>query len=161
MLFLYANEDAQLYGQTEKVHKVMPHQFVEAFRHSVAVIIDCFKIFTEKPSNLKAHAQMFSSLKHNYTMKYLTGITPKGAVCFLSKGWESRTSDQYITLNSGFLDNLLPGDIVLADIGFDIQENVGMLLVEVQLPAFTKGHCQLATRDVEVTRKIAPFRINF
>lgn len=43
-----------------------------------------------------------------------------------------------ITLNNGFLDNLLPGDIMLADRVFDIQENVDMLCAEVKLPAFTK-----------------------
>ncbi|XP_057679692.1 uncharacterized protein LOC130908200 [Corythoichthys intestinalis] len=90
------------------------------------VIIDCFEIFTENPSNLKARAQMFSSYKHHHTMKYLICITPKGAICFLSKGWGGLTSDKHITLNSDFLDNLLPGDIVLADRGFDIQECVGM-----------------------------------
>lgn len=148
VLFLYANLDAQLYGQTEKLHKVMPHQFVETFGHGVAVIIDCFEIFMEKLFNLKAHAQMFSSFKHNYTMQYLTGITPKGAVCFLSKGWEGRISDRHITLNNSFLDNLLPGDIVLVDIGFDIQENVDMLSAGVKLPALAKG--QLVTRDLEV-----------
>ncbi|XP_057698060.1 uncharacterized protein LOC130919411 [Corythoichthys intestinalis] len=81
------------------------------------VIIDCFEIFTEKP-NLKArkaHAQMFSSYKYHHTIKYFIGITPKGAICFLSKGWGGCTSDKHITLNSGFLDNLLPGDIVLAE----------------------------------------------
>ena len=68
-----------------------------------------------------------------------------------------------MTLNSGFLDNLLPGDIVLADRGFDIQECVGMLCAKVsqELPAFTKGRCQLAARDVEETRKIAHLRIHF
>lgn len=159
--FLHANlKRAIVWPDRETLYKIMPHQFVEAFGHRVAVIIDCFEIFTEKPSNLKARAQMFSSYKHNHTMKYLIGITPKGAICFISKGWGGRTSDKHITLNSGFLDNLLPGDIVLADRGFDIQENVGMLCAEVKLPAFTKGHCQLAARDVENTRKIAHLRIH-
>lgn len=123
----------------DTLQKVMPHQFMQSFGNRVAVIIDCFEIFTERPSNVKACAQMFSSYKHNHTMKYLIGITPKGAICFLSKGWGGRTSDKHITLNSGFLDELLPGDIVLADRGFDIKENVGMLCAEVKLPAFTKG----------------------
>ncbi|XP_037547660.1 uncharacterized protein LOC119424274 [Nematolebias whitei] len=122
--------------------------------------VTCFEIFTERPSNVKARAQMFSSYKHNHTMKYLIGITPRGAICFLSKGWGGRTSDKHITLNSGFLDKLLPGDIVLADRGFDIQEHVGMLCAEVKLPAFTKGMCQLDAKNVEETRKIAHLRIH-
>ncbi|XP_049914484.1 uncharacterized protein LOC126398881 [Epinephelus moara] len=38
----------------------MPHQFVEAFGKRVAVILDCFEIFTQRPSNLKAQAQSYS-----------------------------------------------------------------------------------------------------
>ncbi|XP_041945988.1 LOW QUALITY PROTEIN: uncharacterized protein LOC121707452 [Alosa sapidissima] len=161
MAFLYANLKRSIVRpDRDTLRSVMPHQFVEAFGHRVAVIIDCFEIFTERPTNLKARAQMFSSYKHTHTMKYLIGITPKGLICFLSKGWGGRTSDKHITQNSGFLNNLLPGDIVMADRGFDIQESVGMLCAEVKLPAFTKGRCQLAARDVEETRKIAHLRIH-
>ncbi|XP_076158623.1 uncharacterized protein LOC143141801 [Alosa pseudoharengus] len=159
--FLYANlKRSIVWPDRDTLRSVMPHQFVEAFGHRVAVIIDCFEIFTERPTNLKARAQMFSSYKHTHTMKYLIGITPKGSICFLSKGWGGRTSDKHITQNSGFLNNLLPGDIVMADRGFDIQESVGMLCAEVKLPAFTRGRCQLAARDVEETRKIAHLRIH-
>lgn len=159
--FLYANLSRSIiWPERDTLQKIMPHQFVESFGRRVAVIIDCFEIFTEKPSNLKARAQMFSSYKHNHTMKYLIGITPKGSICFISKGWGGRTSDKHITENSGFLEKLLPGDIVLADRGFDIKESVGMLCAEVKLPAFTKGYCQLAARDVEETRKIAHLRIH-
>ncbi len=51
---------------------------------------------------------MFSSNKH--IMRYLIGITPKGPNYFLSKGWGGRTSDEHVTLNGGFLENLLPVD---------------------------------------------------
>ncbi len=158
---LYANlKHFIVWPGRDTLHKVMPHKFVEAFGQRVAVIIDCFEILTEKPSNQKARAQMFSSNKQSHTMKYLIGITPGGFICFLSKGWGGRTSDKHITLNSGFLNNLLPGDIVLADRGFDIKEGVGMLCAEVNLPAFTQGHCQLVARDVEETKKIAHLRIH-
>lgn len=63
-------------------------------------------------------------------------------------------------MNSGFLDKLLPGDIVLADRSFDIQENVGMLCAEVKVPAFIKGMSQLDAKNVEETRKIAHLRIH-
>uniref|UniRef100_A0A3Q2E423 THAP-type domain-containing protein n=1 Tax=Cyprinodon variegatus TaxID=28743 RepID=A0A3Q2E423_CYPVA len=143
-------KNAIIWPDRDTLRKVMPHQFVQSFGNRVA-----------RPSNVKACAQMFSSYKHNHTMKYLIGITPKGAICFLSKGWGGgRTYDKHITLNSGFLDKLLPGDIVLADRGFDIQENVSMLCAEVKLPAFTKGMCQLDSKNVEETRKIAHLRIH-
>ena len=58
----------------------MPHQFVEAFGTNVAVIIDCFEVFIERPSNLKARSQTFSHYKHAHTIKYLIGITPQGVI---------------------------------------------------------------------------------
>lgn len=43
---------------------------------------------------------------------------------FVSKRYGSRASDVYITKNSGFFDNLLPGDAVMADRGFTSSEEV-------------------------------------
>ncbi|XP_038158106.1 uncharacterized protein LOC119794576 [Cyprinodon tularosa] len=50
--FLYANlKRAIVWPDRDTLHKIMPHQFVDAFGHRVTVIIDCFEIFTEKPAN--------------------------------------------------------------------------------------------------------------
>ena len=142
------------------LQRSMPHQFIEAFGNKVAVIIDCFEIFIERPSNLKARSETFSHYKHNNTLKYLIGVTPRGEISFISKGWGGRTSDKHITEESGFLNNLLPNDIILADRGFDISDSVGMMYAEVKIPAFTRGKSQLCAKDVESTRKIAHLRIH-
>ncbi|XP_053176090.1 uncharacterized protein LOC128359792 [Scomber japonicus] len=138
----------------------MPHQFSETFGNRVAAIIDCFEVFIKRPSNLQARAQTFSHYKHSHTLKYLIGITPQGVISFISKGWGGRTSDKRITEECGFLDKLLPGDLVLADQGFDIKESVGMVCAEVKTPAFTKGQRQLDAKDVEETRSLAHLRIH-
>ena len=39
--------------------------------------IDCFDIVIQCPSNLYAHAQTWSSYKHQNTVKYLIGINPQ------------------------------------------------------------------------------------
>ena len=93
-------------------------------------------------------------------MKYLIGITPQGTVCFISEGWGGRVSDKHLTENSGLLNHLLPGDTVLADRGFDIQESVSIYCARVTMPAFTKGKKQLTGIDVEQTRRIANVRIH-
>uniref|UniRef100_A0A672T219 THAP-type domain-containing protein n=1 Tax=Sinocyclocheilus grahami TaxID=75366 RepID=A0A672T219_SINGR len=131
-----------------------------AFGNRVAAIVDCFDIFIERPSNLQARAQTFSSYKHSHTLKYLISITPQGIISFISQGWGGRTSDKRITENCGFLDKLLPGDLVLADRGFDLKESVGLMCAEVKVPAFTKGQQQLEAKDVEETRCIAHLRIH-
>ena len=61
-----------------------------------------------------------------------------GVVSFISKGWGGHVSDAYLTENCGLLHYLLPGDLVLADRVFTIEENVGMYCAEVKIPPFTK-----------------------
>ena len=86
-----------------------------------------------------ARAQTWSNYKKHNTVKFLIGITPQGTVAFISKGWGRRASDVHITEHSGLLRHLLPGDVVLADRGFNIQEAAGMYCAEVKIPPFTKG----------------------
>ncbi|XP_029981734.1 uncharacterized protein LOC115413135 [Sphaeramia orbicularis] len=130
----------------------MPHQFVESFGKNVAVIVDCFEVLIERPSDVLAGAQTFSQYKRAHTMKYLIVITPQGVISFISVGWGGRTSDKYITEYCGFLNKLLPGDAVLANRGFNIRERGGIMWAEVRGPA------QLEVKDVEETRAIAHLR---
>ena len=65
-----------------------------------------------------------------------------------------------LTENSGLLDRLTPGDVILADRGFDIQETVGLFCSTIKIPAFPKGKKQLSGTEVEQTRRIANVRIH-
>ena len=138
----------------------MPNCFQVAFGKKVAIVLDCFEIFIERPSNLKARAMTWSNYKHRNTAKVLLGIVPQGAIAFVSDTWGGRVSDKYLTEHSGMLSKLLPGDVVLADRGFDIAESVGMMQATLHLPAFTKGKSQLSALEVEETRTIANVRIH-
>ena len=113
-----------------------------------------------KPKNILARAQTFSSYKHHNTVKFLIGITPQDVISYISKAWGGCTSDKFLTENCNFLDNLLPGDIVMADRGFDIEESVALYCAKVKIPSFTKGKRQLSSLDVEHSRHIAAVRIN-
>uniref|UniRef100_A0A8C6UNG6 THAP-type domain-containing protein n=1 Tax=Neogobius melanostomus TaxID=47308 RepID=A0A8C6UNG6_9GOBI len=129
----------------------MPHEFAETFGKHVAIIVDCFEIRTERPSRLKASAQTYSQFKGTHTMKYLIGITPLGSISFVSKGWGGRTSNEDITEKCGLLNKLLPGDVVLAGGGFDVQNAAGMMCAKVKIPLFAKGLSQLDTKDIKAS----------
>ena len=136
--------------------------FRSAFGDKVAVIIDCFEVFIDRPSHLLARACTWSSYKHHNTVKFLIGITPQGVISYISDAWGGRTctSDKYLTEYCGLLNNLLPGDIVLADRGFDISESISMCQAKLHLPAFTKGKAQLSALEVEESRTIANVQIH-
>lgn len=99
----------------------LPLSFEFLFEKCV-VIIDRFEIFLDRPILLKFRASTFSTYKSHNTEKYLIGITPQGFICFISLGYGGRCSDVFIVEDSNFLDNLKPGDLVLADRGFLIHE---------------------------------------
>ena len=140
--------------------KTMPTCFQESFGKKVAIIIDCFEIFIDRASNLSARASTWSNYKHKNMAKVLLGITPQGVISYVSESWGGRASDKYITEHCGILKKLLPGDIVLADRGFDIAESVGTMQAQLHIPAFTKGKQQLSALEVENTRTIANVRIH-
>ena len=146
--------------EREDLWKTMPQCFTYSFGTKTTVIIDCFEIFIHRPSNLHARAQTFSNYKHHNTIKVLIGITPQGTISFVSEAWGGRTSDKFLTENSGFLKLLKPGDLVMADRGFTIEESVWYYQAKLAIPAFTKGKDQLDPVDVEKTRGIANVRIH-
>ncbi|XP_066933572.1 uncharacterized protein [Clytia hemisphaerica] len=145
--------------EREELYKTMPTCFRESFR-KCAVIIDCFEMFIEKPSEFVARASTYSQYKKHNTIKVLIGITPQGTVSFISEPWRGRVSDVYLTGNSGLLSRLEPGDVVLADRGFTLQESAALYCAEIVIPAFTKGKSQLSMKEVDTSRSISRVRIH-
>ena len=68
-----------MWPDRDTLQKTMPMVFHKHYPRCV-VIIHCFEIFLERPTNLLARAQTFSSYKHHNTVQYLSGITPQGTV---------------------------------------------------------------------------------
>lgn len=149
-----------VWPKRELLEKNVPQCFKENFGNRVAVVIDCFEIFTETPSNLLNAARCWSNYKHHQTVKFLIGITPQGTISYISEAWGGRTSDKFLAENCGFLDLILPRDIILADRGFLIKDSVESLGAHLEIPAFTKGKNQLHPADLEHTRNIASVRIH-
>ena len=107
-----------------------------------------------------ARAQTYSNYKHHNTTKFLIGITPQGVISFVSRGWGGRASDKHITENCGILKKLLPGDQVMADRGFTVQESVGVYGAELLMPPVTRGKKQLAQVEVDAARQLSRVRIH-
>lgn len=83
----------------------------------------------------------FSSHKNTNTYEVLMGISPSGAVTFVSKVYPGSISDSKLT-RSGILDLLQSGDSVMADHGFDIQD-LTLINVKLKIPPFSRKKTSL------------------
>ena len=48
-------------------------------------------------------------------------------------------SDVHLTENSGLIQKLLPGDIILADQGFSVEDAARLYCTKVKMPSFIKA----------------------
>ena len=69
-------------------------------------------------------------------------------------------SDRYIVTHSKYLENLHPGDHVLADRGFTVREELMKRGAELVLLPENKGTAQFSSNDVVKTKRVANVRIH-
>ncbi|XP_042150735.1 uncharacterized protein LOC120848270 [Ixodes scapularis] len=124
-------------------------------------IIDCTEIRTESPSDPEQQHYLYSSYKSGYTIKLLIGIILNGIISFISKIYEGRQSDCHMTVNSGFLSLVQPGDVVLSDKGFpSIRTYVAEKCAVLIMPPFSSAGQQFSQEDMDYTYHIAQVRIH-
>jgi len=158
--FLYLKlKDIPLWPPRELVQMNMPKQFQEKYP-STRVIIDATEIFVEQPQLPELQKMTFSSYKNHNTFKALVGISPDGAITFVSALYPGCISDKELTRKSGILDLLEEGDSVMADRGFEIEEDLVLIGVRLNIPPFLRGKKQLSENDLVSTRRIASLRIH-
>ena len=137
----------------------MPEDFKKKYS-STRVIIDCTEVRCQMPSSLQLNGELFSNYKHHTTLKGLIGISPGGAITFISQLYTGSISDREIVARSGFLD--LPfedNDSVMADKGFTIQDLLPMG-VSFNIPPFLGSSSQMPAEDVVKIQETASLRIH-
>ena len=117
------------------------------------VIIDCTEMRVQTPSSLMFHSEFYPSYKSATTFKGLVGITPSGAVSFISKLYRGSISDREIVKRCGILNLLEDGDGVMAGKGFRIEDLITPLNCSLNIPPFLSEKVQCSKEDVERTQK--------
>ncbi len=108
----------------------------EAFQNNPALraIIDCTEFYIHKPSLPSSQRRTHSSYKVNNTFKLFISISPVLHINFISRLYSGCISDKEITRKCGFIEALDPGDQVMADKGFNIQDLLALQHVRLIAP---------------------------
>lgn len=145
----------------EVIDSTMPAEFLEKYANCRA-IVDCTEFRTEQPAGIANRVQFYSHYKKGFRIKVLVGCTPGGLVSFVSKCFGGKTTDAQITIQSGFINKLESGDMILADKGFpeikSLVDASGQNCFIVMPPFLDKGH--FTEEEVRQTRSIAQVRIH-
>lgn len=125
------------------------------------LIVDCTEVRTESPSEVRQQHVLFSTYKNGFTLKFLVAIAPSGFIVFKSKAYGGRCTDTHVVVNSGFLEVVEEGDVILADKGFPgIRAGVSGKSGVLIMPPFSAGSQQFSEADTSKTYEIAQVRIH-
>ena len=126
--------------------------------NSVA-IIDGTEIFIQRPSNLATQKSSYSDYKSHTTVKFLVAIdTFTGVFIFVSTGFSGNSSDRFTIEHSGILEELKPGQRILADKGYNARDLFAQKRCFLTIPSFLNGGT-LAAQEARQSRSIASVRI--
>jgi len=130
-----------MYLQFKQISLWPPQEFIQAYMPKIfkqqypttRVIVDATELFIQQSSLPELQQLTFSNYKNHNTYKGLIGISPSGAVTFVSKLYPGCISDKELTRGSGLLGSLECGDPVMADKGFYIQEDLAPIGVKLNI----------------------------
>lgn len=160
--FLYFQlKELNFWPSEDIVQDFMPVNFAEKFP-STRVILDATEIPIQKPSDVNSQSVTWSNYKHRNTIKAMIGVTPSGAVSYVSDAYGGSASDRMIIerselLNKGMFEK---GDSIMADRGIMVQDLFANNDVQVNTPTFLKGKSQLDAHEVVHDRRVASKRIH-
>ena len=137
----------------------MPQTFKDKYP-STRVIINAMEVYVDQPKLPELQQMTFSSYKNSNTYKASIDISPDGVIIFISSLYPGSISDKQITQKSGILYLLEPGDSVMANRGFDIEDDLILLGVHLNIPPFLPGKQQLSQQELITNCRIASLRIH-
>ena len=124
------------------------------------VIIDGTECPIKKPKKPTAQQATYSVYKNKNTVKVLVGISPSGMVTYVSPAFGGSASDRQIVERSD-LDRLCdPGDEIMSDKGFNVQDLFAGDSVKITIPTFFKKKNRMSQKTILHDRKISSKRIH-
>ena len=137
----------------EEIAKSLPESF-EGFEN-IRVVLDYIELFIQEPTN--PGGQVLTNSSNKETCKIMIGVTPAGNISFISKPYSGVVSDLNIFQQSDLTKLLEPGDAIMVDRGFLIDEVCAVNRGKYIKPS--KDKKQVTKADSIVTSKIGRVHI--
>ena len=158
MYKIFRDMESVMFPSRNVLRRYLPKVFKNM--KNIRCTVDCTEFAVQTSRNFARQGNTYSSYKHTNTFKCLIAVSPNGSACFVSDLYEGDIGDVELFQNCGILKHINPGDIILADRGFTVQELLNPLRAHLKIPAFLKGRKNLSAREKLETRKIAKARIH-
>jgi len=131
----------------------------KAFKN-FGMVLDTTSIHIQTPYHYRQQGNTHSPYKGACVVNFLVGIRGGGSISYVSDGFEGGISDRSLLEMSGLKELLEPGDLILVDRGFNVQDKMDEIGVKVLHPPFLGKRTKLTREEVLLTRTIAVSRIH-
>ncbi|XP_047197435.1 uncharacterized protein LOC118115220 [Hippoglossus stenolepis] len=149
--FLYALLGAVgIWMSPENIRATMPGVFGQF--SDTQVLVDSVEMRCEMPSSFLSQRETFSLYKSHTTLKGMIGVSPHGAVTFVSSLFSGSVSDTELFRQSGIFPLLDKDMAVMVDTGFRIDE---LVPCKVYRPPFLSKPSELSHDEVLVPEDVA------
>nr|XP_058945630.1 uncharacterized protein LOC131773704 [Pocillopora verrucosa] len=142
-----------------KIDKHMPKCF-KLLYPKCRGIIDASEIKVQAPSSMVLNSNCYSSYKSHTTYKGNVVISPSGEIIHVSSLFEGSISDKELVKQSGLLNLLEPGDQIMADKGFTIEDLLKPIGCGVAMPAFLSSKGQFSKKELSTSKQIHNLRVH-
>ena len=149
----------QMYTKRSDFTQPLPECFRNELLKDVRIILDATEVKIEGSINYEEQGNTHSSYKDHTTGKAVYGVGPHGNLMFASSVFEGSISDKELCLQSKVAEPLLPGDVVLADRGFVIEEQLIPKGARLIMPPFKGRRDSFNIEEVTSARLITRARI--
>jgi hypothetical protein len=160
ILFIYKQwKEVSIWPPQSLVYYFSPTDFKLKFPTTRAVL-DATEFPIKKPSSPRVQQATFSTYKNRNTMKSLIGCTPGGLISFISPAYGGSTSDRQIVERSELKTICNPGDSLMADKGFNVQDIFAPKDISINIPTMFKRKNRMSGKSVMRDRKVSSKRVH-
>ena len=144
----------------ETIRDNLPEAFIKTGNNKFRIIPDCAKVFIERQNSSDCQGATWPDYEYHSTIKFLVGISPSGFIALLSSCYGGRASHKFITKDSAFYNLPERDDVLMADRGFPIQEDLLLHFCNLQAPPGKWTKSQMTKTELQKTKEIANLRIH-